>query len=359
VDNFRITITKQNVVKLKQIQISASRRGDLRLFKRVSILIALGSSNTILLNELASSFGLSVQTIYLWITQFIALGFKCLGYKFSPGRPSKLTKKQKKELTKLIEAGPEAAGYPGACWRSPMIQNLIFKMFGVFFNVHYISELLKNLGFSYQKSKFEASHHDEEQREIWLKETWPIILEEAKSVGAYILFGDEASFPQWGSLSYTWAKVGQTPIVKTSGKRRGYKVFGFIEYYTGKFFSQAQDGRLTTETYLQFIEDVMDKTGEIPLFIIQDGAKYHTSKAANEFFLDNNDRLTVFQLPAYSPDFNPIEALWKKVKQTGTHLKYFETFEALTDQVDLLLTLFENEAKEVLKLFGFYNSRLG
>ena len=53
---------------------------------------------------------------------------------------------------------------------------------------------------------------------------------------AYILFGDEASFPQWGSLAYTWAKRGQQPVVKTPGKRRGYKVFGLIDYFYGRFF---------------------------------------------------------------------------------------------------------------------------
>jgi len=38
-----------------------------------------------------------------------------------------------------------------------------------------------------------------------------------------ILFGDEArdphcgGFPQWGTLSYTWARRGKQPLVKTSG----------------------------------------------------------------------------------------------------------------------------------------------
>jgi len=53
---------------------------------------------------------------------------------------------------------------------------------------------------------------------------------------ALILFGDEVSFPQWGSLSHTWARQGQQPTVKTTGKRKGYKVFGFIEYFSGRLF---------------------------------------------------------------------------------------------------------------------------
>jgi hypothetical protein len=31
-------------------------------------------------------------------------------------------------------------------------------------------------------------------------------------------------------LSYTWARRGRQPEVPTSGRRKGYKVFGAIEY---------------------------------------------------------------------------------------------------------------------------------
>ena len=116
-----------------------------------------------------------------------------------------MTKTQRKELDKLITEGPAKAGFPGACWRSPMIQTLIFDRFGVHYSVHYISQLLKNMGFSYQKAKFVADHIDTDKRQVWLQETWPEILALAEEKNAYILFGDEASFPQWGSLTYTWA----------------------------------------------------------------------------------------------------------------------------------------------------------
>ena len=64
--------------------------------------------------------------------------------------------------------------------------------------------------------------------------------------------------------------------------------------------------------------------------------------------------MTVFELPSYSPDYNPIEMLWKKVKQKGTHLHYFPTFESLKDRVHESLALFEEASKEVLSLFGLY-----
>ena len=65
----------------------------------------------------------------------------------STGRPPKLTPRQKEALATLIEEGPVKAGFSGACWRSPMIQQLIAERFGVYSNVFYIAQLLKNLGF--------------------------------------------------------------------------------------------------------------------------------------------------------------------------------------------------------------------
>ena len=64
------------------------------------------------------------------------------------------------------------------------------------------------------------------------------------------------------------------------------------------------------------------------------------------------DRLTVFQLPSYSPDYNPIEKLWKQVKQEDTHLVYFPTFEALREKVEMALLKFARRAEDLLRLCG-------
>ena len=52
----------------------------------------------------------------------------------------------------------------------------------------------------------------------------------------------------------------------------------------------------------------------------------------------------------YSPDYNPIEKLWKK--EGGTHLHYFPTFQDLKDKVHESLMHFANAAKKVLSLLG-------
>ena len=65
---------------------------------------------------------------------------------------------------------------------------------------------MSQLGFSYQKARFVSDHLDEGHRQYWLKEVWPTILSESHHRKALLLFADEASFAQWGSLGYTWAR---------------------------------------------------------------------------------------------------------------------------------------------------------
>jgi len=296
----------------------------------------------------------SDQAVRQWLNVFLVKGVRGLTTKTPPGRPAKLTKTQKKELARIIQAGPAKAGFPGACWRSPMIQHLIYEKYGVYYAVNYIAQLLKNMGFSYQKARFVSDHLDREKRKEWLEKTWPEILKLAHHKHAFILFGDEASFPQWGTLTYTWARKGHQPQIKTSGKRKAYKVFGLIDYFSGRFFSQGVEGRLTSVSYEAFLKQVLAQTRK-HMILIQDGARYHTSQAMQAFFARHAQRLTVFQLPSYSPDYNPIEKLWKKIKQHETHLHYFPTFDSLIHKVDEALIRFENAPKQVLSLVGFYD----
>ncbi len=352
--SFSLKLNKKSIVILEKAADIARGAGDLTKLTRILSILMLKKG--ISLQNIADTLRVTAESIRSWLKKYLLGGIMALNSKKSPGRPPKLTKTQRKDLGKIIDAGPENYGFPGGCWRSPMIQLVIQEQFGVLFNVHYISELLNNMGYSFQKAKFESSKMDHEARKKWLENIWPEILELAESKNAHIMFGDEASFPQWGSLNYTWSKKGVQPIVKTSGSRRGYKVFGLIEYFTGKFFSKGHEGKLNGDSYIEFLKEVISSTRK-NIILIQDGAPYHKGKKVKEFFAKHAKRLTVYTLPSYSPDYNPIELLWKKIKQTGTHLVYFHTFDSLIGKVNEMLNLFGEAKDEVLALFGFYTKR--
>lgn len=334
----------------------AYSQGDLRVVRRIHALLALADALSV--QEVAERLNLGEQTVRDYRNALLLKGVASLRHKRPPGRPSKLTKTQRRTLTDLIKAGPQAAGYTSGCWNTPMIQDLIQRRFGVSYHPHYLATLLHNLGLSYQKARFVSDHLNEAKRLEWCRTTWPAIVRQARQQKALLLFGDEASFAQWGSLSYTWAPKGEQPAVRTSGKRKGYKVFGLIDYFSGRLFYKAHEGRFNSERYAAFLLDVLAQT-HCHVIVIQDGARYHTSQVMQAFFTAHAARLTIAQLPSYSPDFNPIEHLWKKVKKEATHLKYFPDFAQLQAEVDRALLYFAETPSEITVLMARYCATLG
>jgi transposase len=155
------------------------------------------------------------------------------------GRKEKLTKAQQTQWVQLIKDGPGANGFHCGIGNSAMIAEVIWLKFEVRYNVNYLSSLLKKLGLSYQKARFISDRQEEEAyqaaRKKWLEETLPAIIKRAEAENSVVLFGDEVSFAMWGSLARTWAPIGQQPTVKTTGIRKGLKMFGTIELKSGNF----------------------------------------------------------------------------------------------------------------------------
>jgi transposase len=354
--NLTISFCRDTVKLLNQHLQAAFRAGNLPQIKHVSALLMLADHLPV--PTIAERLSVGRSTVYAWLNSFLLDRDASLPRRKPSGRPPKLTPSQKQRLGELVEAGPEAAGYQTGCWHSALLQALIWREFGVMYNVHYVSELLRNLGFSYQKARFVSDHLNEDKRQAWVRETWPTLLAAARRVGALLLFGDEASFAQWGSLGYTWAKRGQQPVVKTGGKRKGYKVFGLIDYFSGRLFSQGHAGRFNAESYCAFLEGVLAQTTQ-PIILIQDGARYHTAAKTREFFAQHAPRLWVEQLPSYSPDYNPIEHLWRNIKRHNTHNRYFPEFSDLTTAVEVALEHFQQQPQEVKQLMGSYLDEVG
>ena len=353
----RIQLSRATVKELHSRLQQAYQRDDVRLVRRITVLLDL-LVHQVPVEVLSERWGLSPSCLYHWRQAFLLRGMDSLVYRHGGGRPEKLTPTQRKRLVALIEAGPLGVGLETACWNSVLIRVLIWREFGVLYNRHYVCTLLHNLGFSFQKARFVSDHLDAAKRLVWLQDQWPTILRAAKRCKGWILFEDEASFAQWGSLSYTWARRGHQPEVPTSGKRKGYKVFGAIEYFSGRLFSQGIEGRFNSESYQTFLQMIMAQT-TAHLFLIHDGARYHTSASTTAFLVAHQARITEYPLPSYSPDYNPIEYLWKKTKQRATHNKYFKEFAELTVSVEKALTYFATHPDTVLGLFGRYCEESG
>jgi transposase len=324
--HLRAFTRKQLYRRLQQAYAS----GSLKLVKRLHALLALAQGQSV--SAVAEMLSLGEQTVRDYRNQYLFKGLASLVY--------------------------QDVGYTSGCWNTPMVQDLIQRHFGVAYHPHSIATVLKNLGFSYQKARLVSDHLNEAKRLEWRHTRWPKILRQAKQRKALVLCGDEASCAQWGSLSSTWAPKGQQPEVPTSGKRKAYKVFGLIDSFSGHLFYKAHAGRFNSESSKAFLLDVLSHTTR-HVVVIQDGARYHTSTAMQVFFETHAERLTIEQLPADSPDFNPIEHLWKKVKKEATHLKHFPEFMDLQHEVDRALLHFAQTPSAITVLMARYCEKLG
>jgi transposase len=332
-------------------------KDDMRLVRRTTVLIDM-LVHHLPIPVLCERWRLSASCLYDWQRTFLLHGLDSLVYRHSGGRRPKLTPGQKKRLVELVEAGPRVVGCETACWDAVLIRVLIWRECGVLYNRQYVCTLLHNLGFSFQKARFVSDHLNAATRLAWLEQKWPTILRAATRRKGLILFEDEASFAQWGSLSYTWARRGRQPEVPTSGKRKGYKVFGAIEYFSGRLFYQGIEGRFNSENYQAFVQMILAHTTQ-RLFLLHDGARSHTSASTQACLAAHSARITAEPLPSYAPDSNPMAYLWKKTKKRAPHNQYCKEFAVLTASGDKALAYFATHAETVLCLFGLYCEESG
>ena len=131
----------------------------------------------------------------------------------------------------------------------------------------------------------------------------------------------------------------------------------FRSLFSGRLFYQGIEGRFNGPSYIAFLTTVLEQTTE-PLFLVQDGAPYHRAAVVTAFFDQHRDRLHVIRLPSYSPDYNPIEYLWKKVKTHATHNRYFAEFARLVKSVEQALKVLATQTTEILRLMGIYTRHL-
>jgi transposase len=332
---------------------AAANSEDFSSYLRAQTIYRIVNDN-LSIHEAAKFSAKTSECVRLWLAAFLEHGVRSIKIKRQLGRQPKLSKSQCREIKEIISHSPSDAGYGGGCWNAAMICDLIKKRFKASYSVKYIPQLMRKIGLSYQKAKYMAIKADPKKRKEWIEKTWPKILAKAKRDKAMILFGDEASFALWGSLAYTWAPKGKQPLIPTNGNRKSLKVFGMIDYFFGKFIHQIIDGKLNGSSYIKFLRKVLRETSQ-KIMVIQDGAPYHRSKELTDFEKDMSKRLSLHRLPSYSPDFNPIEYVWRKIKRAATHNVYFESFSDLTDTVRKQLTKLKRSPNEILELFTKYN----
>ena len=136
-----------------------------------------------------------------------------------------------------------------------------------------------------------------------------------------ILFEDEVIFRQEPTLHQTWARMGHQPEIPTTGQRKK-NFFGAISLYYANF-TYYESEVFNSDNYVTFLEHLIEESSENKLLLIQDNAKYHKSEKVNSWLSENSNKILAYYLPPYSPEFNAIEKIWRRVRKNNTHNRYF------------------------------------
>jgi transposase len=127
------------------------------------------------LNEVARWVGCNASSVMRWRDALALGGEEALKPKPVPGRPPKLSAKQKDRLVRYLLKGPMAHGYRTDLWTTQRIAELIKAKFGVRYHRDHIGRLMRELGWTHQKPERRAIERDEEAIERWKRRDWPRI----------------------------------------------------------------------------------------------------------------------------------------------------------------------------------------
>lgn len=122
----------------------------------------------------------------------------------------------------------------------------------------------------------------------------------------------------------TWSRRGDTPVIRVRGRsRRRLSVAALTCYTPGErsrliyrpAADRRPDGRKSFgwRDYRDLLIAAHLQLGG-SIVLIWDNLNTHLAKGVREF-VETHDWLTVYQLPAYSPDLNPVEGIWSLLRR--------------------------------------------
>ena len=140
----------------------------------------------------------------------------------------------------------------------------------------------------------------------------------AADLGAWLIFEDESGQGLRPPKGRTWGRRGRTPVVKVTGGHNSQVSLAALIcvkpgcaprliYRVHRRRARSRDRRkgFTEADYARLLDAAHQQPGG-PLVVVWDGLNTHVSRAMRELTAAR-PWLTVFQLPAYAPELNPVE----------------------------------------------------
>ena len=135
---------------------------------------------------------------------------------------------------------------------------------------------------------------------------------------AHLVLIDESGLLLNPLVRRSWARKGKTPVIGGDGGHRSkVSVIAAVSVSPtanrlGLSFATRPGGSFDTRAVVEFLRLLLAHLrGNV--VVVWDGGGNHKGPAVRDL-LRLNGRLTLERLPAYSPDLNPVEAVWSWLK---------------------------------------------
>ena len=222
-------------------------------------------------------------------------------------------------------AAPVKAGIAAATWSWQSVRQFVVRHAGKRLSPRSCVRYLHRLGFVWKCPKRQLLKANPAKRTAFV-ELYRTVVEAAAARGARIFFADEAHFRADGDLHGLWVLRGADALVASTSPRYGEKAsyYAAVCLETGEVCAAQVDGTTTAETSVAFLRGLRaDFAGD--LIVIWDNGPAHHGDAMRTYLQTPDLHLRLIALPAYSPDYNPAEAIWQWIRAEVTANTCFGT----------------------------------
>jgi len=248
----------------------------------------------------------SIRTIERWAKVFNDSGLDGLALKGYAGRPRQIEagKFQSEYVPILLEPGRAGEEH----WTALKFHGYLKEEFREDLGYSTLLRYLRENDIALRYPRRWPERQDDGEREAFLKKLAGLNSDAKNS----LWFADEAGIEGDPRPRRMWVKKGSRPRVPYLGDHIRLNVVGTVHPKSGGFFSLVVP-HSDREVFQAFLDQFAKHTAEIEpdknTILVLDNASWHCYSGLNWH------SITPCYLPPYSPDFNPIEQLWRILKE--------------------------------------------
>jgi transposase len=197
-----------------------------------------------------------------------------------------------------------------------------------------VRQFLLRLGMRCRKVGMIPSKADPEAQATYLAENIEPRLAEAQAGKRVVFFVDAAHFVLAPFLGFLWCFT-RVFIPAPAGRQR-FNVLGALNAITHELVTVTNATYINAESVCELLRKLAALNLGVPITVFLDNARYQ--KCAVVLALAASLKIEVCHLPAYSPNLNLIERLWKFVKKQCLYSKYYADFAPFTAAIETCLS---------------------